>query len=66
MTGRQAPRRRPSNSHHVGPETFPDWGDVDDWCIDDVQVWDDRVYMSIEHRRTNYRWVVPLGEFVKE
>jgi len=50
----------------VSAETFPDWGDVDDWCIDDVQVWEDRVYMSIEHRRTNYRWVVPLGEFVKE
>jgi hypothetical protein len=50
----------------VGPETYPDWGDVDEWCIDDVQVWEDRVYMSIAHRRTNYRWVVPLGEFVKE
>lgn len=50
----------------MGHDTYPDWGDVDDWTIDDVQVWEDRVYMSIEHRRTNYRWVVPLGEFVKE
>jgi hypothetical protein len=55
-----------SNSAYVSAETVPVWGDVDDWCIDDVQVWEDRVYMSIEHRHTNYRWVVPLGEFVKE
>ena len=35
----------------MGHDTYPDWGDVDDWTIDDVQVWEDRVYMSIEHSK---------------